>query len=392
MITNVGLVTAAGDSPEALFAAVVAGIPLCKTREGEGFKVAEMDGFDARRHLDRKGVRDLSRTSQLACSAAARVAPGLAGLSPQDVGVVFGSAWGSLKTVVDFEREAYTEGARFVDPIRFTETVANVPAGQVSIFFGWSAFNATVSAGSASGLAALLRALDFLEEERGLAAVAGGGDELNLPMLRSFRAEHAIAGTGDSLPFGTGRSGPVGGEGAAFLTVEAEEHARSRGATPLARVRATESRFDGSAAGSAAEATLETLLWTVLESGQTAPDQVDLIVLPADGTRAGDAAHAHAVQAVFGTGSSAPPVVAPKGILGETWGAHGPLSVVLGCEAMRAGTVPPRPRGLSVDPEHSGLNLPREVLVRAIRTVLVLDGSATGHFLATLLSSPEDRS
>ena len=75
-------------------------------------------------------------------------AEGLDAVDPSSIGVVFGSAWASLDTVVRFEREAHIDGPRFVDPVLFTETVANVPAGQVSIFFGWSAVNATIAAGT----------------------------------------------------------------------------------------------------------------------------------------------------------------------------------------------------------------------------------------------------
>jgi 3-oxoacyl-[acyl-carrier-protein] synthase II len=163
VITGAGLVTAAGDTQESVFAALIARTPLHSGPAADGLVVVAIGDFDAKRYIARRGVKDLSRTSQLACSAAAANARGLDGVPADAVGVVFGSAWGSLNTVIEFEREAHVQGARFVDPILFTETVSNVPAGQVAILYGWSAFNATVSSGSVSGLAGVCQALAFLD-------------------------------------------------------------------------------------------------------------------------------------------------------------------------------------------------------------------------------------
>jgi len=83
--------------------------------------------------------------------------------------------------------------------------------------------------------------------------------------------------------------------------------------------------------------------------------------------------------------------MAPKGVLGETWGASGPLAVVAACEAMRTGTVPGPPRGLVLDPDLLGLHLPEGTLRRPVRNVLVLDGSTTGHAIALVVSTPQER-
>ncbi len=389
MITGAGLVTAAGDTPGHLHSAFVAGAPLAAPRPDTDYPVAAIENFDAHGYLPRKGVKDLSRLSQLSCAAASRIAPSIATLPGDRVGVVFGSAWGCLHTIVDFEREAHTQGPRFVDPILFTETVANVPAGQVAIFFGWSAFNATVSAGSASGLAAVSRALELLDEGRGLVALAGGGDELNPPLLRSLALRGELGAAG-SLPLSKDRSGPVSGEGSCFLSLESNDHARSRGAIPLALVRGFASRFFP-VAGAAEHAVSESIAETmreVLDAAALEPRRIDLLVLSAGGRVREDALEAAAALRVFGIGPEAPVVSIPKGILGETWGASGPLAVVSALEAMRSGEVPGTPHGLVADPGFVGLNLPPSSLRRMVRTALVIDVSTTGHHIAILLEAP----
>jgi len=388
VVTGAGMVTAAGDTPQAILQALLARTPLAAARLDDGGVVASIAEFDPKRYILRKGVKDLSRTSQLACSAAGANARAIEAVAAEDVGVVFGSAWGSLTTVIEFEREAYLQGARFVDPILFTETVSNVPAGQVAILYGWSAFNVTVSSGSASGLAGLRQALAFLEEGRALVAVAGGGDELNLQLLRALRRSGIVTDRLGSLPLAEGRSGPAGGEGACFLTIESDEHARHRGAAALAAVRASGSRFvprSTQGSGGARESMAGLIRQLTTRSGLEF-SAVDLVVLSASGLLGGDVEEAGAVLDVFGDGPEAAPVMVPKSILGETWGASGPLAAAIAIEVMRTSTVPAAPYGFALAPELAGLNVPSETLRRTVRNALILDRTDSGHQLGLVLS------
>jgi 3-oxoacyl-[acyl-carrier-protein] synthase II len=378
VVTAAGLVTAAGDTPEAVFAALVARTPLAVRLPDDDLAAAEMTGFDAKRYISKRGVKDLSRLSQLACSAAAANARGIDGVGAEHVGVVFGSAWGSLKTIVEFEREAHLQGARFVDPILFTETVANVPAGQVAILYGWSAFNATVSSGSASGLAAMCQAVALLQEGRGRVAVAGGGDAFDRPLLRALRRR--------------GAAGPVGGEGACFLTIESEAHAKERGAPVFAAIRSTGSRFvpgRSSAGGVARESMAGLVAQLIADAGLLTTSEVDLVVLSANGDPVGDVEEAGAVLDVLGDGPTAAPLMMPKSILGETWGASGPLAVVLAIEAMRTSTVPAAPFGFVPASELERLHVPAKTLRRPLRNALIIDRTESGHQLGLVLSLME---
>ena len=345
VITGVGLVSAAGDTPEEVFAAVSARRPLA----------GAIEAFDPKRYISRKGVKDLSRASQLACAAAAGNARGLDGVPADQVGVVLGTAWGSLNTVIEFEREAHVQGARFVDPILFTETVSNVPAGQIAIHYGWSAFNATVSSGSASGLAGLRQAVQLLEDERGSVAVAGGCDERNAPVLRTLR------------------QGSAYGEAACFLTIESDTYARRRGARQLARIRGTESGFvPPDQPGSRAKRdAIGVLIRRVTERAGLALPDVDLVVSSAGDANDRDGHEAHAILELFGSRAATLPIVAPKSILGETWGASGALAVVIAIEAMRTSTVP------------------GETLTRTMRNALILDTTDSGHQFGMIVSLVE---
>ncbi|HEY3175980.1 MAG TPA: beta-ketoacyl synthase N-terminal-like domain-containing protein [Candidatus Polarisedimenticolia bacterium] len=394
VVTGVGMVSAAGDTPGSLFGALIDRVPLLVKQAGTSgggeagpAPAIPIRGFVPRHYLDRKGLGNLSRTSQLACAAASRLAAGLAGVPPSDIGVVFGTAWGSLKTVVDFERASYVEGSRFVDPFLFAETVPNVPSGQISIFFGWSACNMTVSSGSASGLAALCTAIDLLEEGRAGLAVAGGGDELNPPLLRTLLAEGKVGANGDSLPFAGRGLGPAGSEGACLIAVEARDQAEARGAATIARVLSHEQRFAGTQGDAGTEPA--GLLRALLDRAGLGPRDVDLLVVSASGSEEVDRMEGRALLEVFGPGPSAPLVVAPRAILGETWGASGPLAVVAALEAFAQARVPAPPRDLVPDARFLGLNLPARTIERDVRRAIVLDCAGGGQMAGVLLSRDE---
>jgi 3-oxoacyl-[acyl-carrier-protein] synthase II len=340
VLTAAGVVTAAGDSSEALYASLSAnGSPA----------VRRIDGFDPRRYVDRRGMKHMSRGSQLACSAAAGVARTLGDVDGKAVGVVYGSAWGCLNTIVRFERAAHVDGPRFVDPMLFTETVANVPAGQVSIVFGWSALNATVSAGTASGLEAIRLAVDLLADGRAAIVVAGGGDEAN-PHVNGTLA----------------RGAP--GEGACFVSVESEAHARQRRALPLARLRGGAGCFAGSGADAGARCRRE--LGRLLDRAGLGPADVDLLVAP------GAIAHDSSDPGLSAARALMPHARcwSPMPGLGECWAANGPAALTATVEAMRRRALP------GEEPASA-----RTSLARAI----VLESSATGHFAALAVERGE---
>ena len=386
VLTGAGVICGAGDSPEAIYGRLLDGVPLATATGADdpGFPAVPIRNFDPKNYFKRRGAKNFSRTSQLACAASARLKEGLGDLDASAVGVVLGSAWASLETVVRFERAAHVDGPRLVDPILFTETVANVPAGQVSICLGWSALNATVSGGTSSGLEALRLAIDFLEEDRADVIVAGGGDELNGYVLRTLAADGLTASGPDALPLRHTARGPIASEGACMLALESRNAAEARGAGILATLRVgvgaqIEERDDHGVAPRAAR------LEALLGSAGVAAAEVDMVVLSANGTAARDRMEAATLRRVFGTPT--PPALAPKAILGETWAASGPIGVVAAVESMRSARIPARPAAMRPDAGYDGLFLPETALDRRVRHALVLDCSEAGQFSAVLVSA-----
>lgn len=159
-------------------------------------------------------------------TAGAAVALDSAKLSPSSIGLVAGSAFGSVERSVEFVRRALSRGVRRANPAEFPHLVASGPSGNASIYVGLTGLVAGAVEGATSGEAALETALSFLalfEAEGFVVGAAEASDPIVNQVLGPLRR-------------GGGEREVPRGEGAAFLVVESEATALGRRATVLAMV------------------------------------------------------------------------------------------------------------------------------------------------------------
>jgi beta-ketoacyl ACP synthase len=134
------------------------------------------------------------------------------------------------------------------------------------------------------------------------------------------------------------------------MVIETEEHAKARGAKPLARLMGagiTSDAFhmvapaaDGLRAGKAMSRSLEL--------AGLSPSDIDHVNAHGTATPIGDAAEANAIRAA---GCQNAAVYAPKSSLGHSIGAVGALESVLTVLALRDGVIPPTLNYETPDPE-----------------------------------------
>ena len=93
-------------------------------------------------------------------------------------GIVVGTAFGCFLTNAAYQRRLAAEGPAGASPRLFAATVANAAAGELAIAYRLAGPALTVSAGGASGLAALGEAVEILRAGRADVVVAGGADAL----------------------------------------------------------------------------------------------------------------------------------------------------------------------------------------------------------------------
>ena len=297
-------------------------------------KAAEIAFFNAKEYLSQRGLKHLSRSAQFACAASALALEDadldLSGEDLTEVGVILGTAFGNVNSMVSFDKEGWIEGPRFVNPMMFPNTVVNSPAGYVSIFFGITGLNVTISNRLSSGLDALHYAAECLMRGEAQIALAGGYEELSELVHLGFLKAGQIAGSHDTTndvpkPMDRKRNGFVLGEGAAVLILERLEHARSRGARILGEI-AGYGRAYIPASLEANDVLLEAKVRSMrqaLDSSGLHPKAIDFISLSANGSVQGDRLEALAIGEIFGNLAEKIPATAIKSKIGECFGASG---------------------------------------------------------------------
>jgi 3-oxoacyl-[acyl-carrier-protein] synthase II len=371
VVTGLGCVSPLGLDAASTFEAAVAGRSGV-TRLPEDFDprlpvriAGRVPGPVDAGDLPAKELRRLDRTILLAL-AAAREALADAGLAPGSydgdrVGVAIGSGIGGVETLLENHRAMLEAGPRRVSPFFVPMTLANMPAGMVSIRHGLRGPNLCHVTACASSAHALGEAFRILARGDADVMVAGGTEAALQPLVvAGFANMQALSRRNDeperaSRPFDRDRDGFVLAEGAAVVVLEREAHARARGARARARLIGYAASADAShVAAPDAEATgaVRCMRGALADAGRAASD-VDYVNAHATSTPAGDAVEAKALHAVFGAHCERLAVSSTKGATGHLLGAAGALEALLCVRALETGTLPPTINLDRPDPECS---------------------------------------
>ena len=406
VVTGAGVISSVADSPAGLHAALCEGrsglkpIELFST-EGLGcHQAGEIRPFEPRDYLGERNLRPIDRTSRLllvaagqALKAAGYPAEDAAAMSDQELGLVLGTTFCSVRTIAEFDRRGLQLGPSYASPLDFANSVINAAAGQAAIWFGLRGSNSTVSAGEASGLAAIAYAADQIRGGRASALLAGGAEELCFEsFVGHFRAGR-LCGSGDGgeevpIPFHPRRNGFALAEGAALLMLEDAGTAAGRGATVLAEVLGHGSAFAPQRTREDAAGAVARAVRLALQDGGIGPADVDCLSVSANGSVEGDLWEALGIVEALGPRAADLPVTAIKSMLGEALGASGGLQAVALLGTLADGALPGIP-GLELDgaiPLRGAAGETRQVAARrGLATALSTDG----HAFAVVLGAPE---
>lgn len=404
VVTGTGSFGAHGAGLEPLLPALAAGAPLRSEidrsagyhQRGGARQAALLPPGIVAGWLSPAESRRMSPPSKLAV-AAARMAAREAGLEGAMGGgataISISTAFGPSSYTEGLLRQILQEGPEGASPSLFTESVANAPASQIAIAFKSHGATLTLCQREVGPLLAAAAAAAEIRAGRAERAVAGAVEEMT-PLLHAVldrfgalaRPLAGEEGAGEvPRPFDRRRDGLLAAEGATVLLLEREEAALARSAPPLARLIGWGSAFDptaGAAGWGRGEASLACSLRRVLGRSGLTPEDVDLVVSGASGSRSGDRLEAAALRAAWGS-SPLPPVLAPKAVTGEYGGSYLAAALL----ALRGATFGPLAGFAEPDPElgvapHGGSPLPPP------RIVLVTGLAAGGAAAWLILGRP----
>ena len=397
VITGIGVVSTFGDSPDVFRDAILegrTGISLDTEFEAQGCRSvlsARIAGFEPSKWIPPMKLRRMDDTGPLAlviAQQAAAQARYAVGTAPNDrAGVVLGTYNAGGRSTAEYLTALFNGGPANAPALLFNSTVGNAAAGLVGLELKLRGPNATISQKEASGLAAIVTAVDLLREGRLDAAIAGGIDSIYDLFYRvhdRFRVMSDAREPDESVaPFSARRRGFVMGEGGFGVWLERGDHWRARGASRLAEVL-------GVAASSAAVPLnawpdrpdpLVRTMRLALDDARIVATDVDVVYASANSTQMLDRIETQALSEVFG--GSRTMVTSIKGAIGEC-GASSAAVVVAAALCGSVSAVPPIAGLSSPDPASASLNLATS-RVRAPARVALVNAFASGGALFSVV-------
>ncbi|GHE51881.1 hypothetical protein GCM10014715_00620 [Streptomyces spiralis] len=332
VVTGVaGLAGAARNTAE-LLAALAEDRPcFTEVEEVEGVgevPVGRIDVKAASRGINPSRARRMDPLSLLAAAAVADLygrhgKPSRA--EAEGTGIVFATGYGPVTSVLQFHKGVLQQGINGANPALFANTVVNAAAGHVAMLHRYRGYTATIANGGTSSVLALQLAARVIARGAADRIMVVIADEFPEQALATQAGLPGYARTARVVP--GGRTGTVLSEGAAAVLLESRESAADRGADVLARVRGYGASGEPAGIGRIGrdgEAWSRALRAAMAEA-ETGPDGIDTVVSAASGYSLVDLAQSRALRLA---GLDGRPVLAPKALLGETYGSAGALGLV----------------------------------------------------------------
>ncbi|KUI45726.1 beta-ketoacyl-[acyl-carrier-protein] synthase II [Mycobacterium sp. GA-1199] len=310
-------------------------------------------------HLDRVERRRTSYMQKMSTVLSRRLweIAGNPDVDTRRLAVSVGLALGSTEEI-PLQHDLWRQkGLRAVSPLTIQMYMPNGAAAAVGLDRKAKAGIISPVMADASGAAAIAQGWRHLVLGEADMVICGGVEtHIEAVPIAAFSLQGLLSTSNDDpaaacRPFDKDRDGMVFGEGGALMIIETEEHAKARGAKPLARLMGaamTSDAYDFTEPDPDGERASDAITRAIELAGLTATD-IDHINAHATGTVHGDLAEARAIRKALGDHS--PAVYAPKAALGHSLGSAGAIEAVLTVQALRDGVVPPTLNLKDLDPQ-----------------------------------------
>ncbi len=370
VITGVGLTAPNGSSLEEFRRALLAGVSGVTTMETRfmGQVAAGVCCHDELRHQSRKDRRRGTRAGAIAvyCAeeALGKAAIDRERLDPARVGVFIGiTEHGTVETEneIDLIRQ-YDYDTRYWSHHHNPRTVANNPAGEVTICLGLQGPHYTIGAACAAGNAGLIQGVQMLRLGEVDVALAGGVSESihSFGIFASFASQNALATHDDPTeacrPFDKARNGVVVAEGGCLYVLERLSDAVRRKAPIVAEVIGYAMNSDASDSVLPNPERIAECIQLALGRSEIEACDVDIVSTHATATELGDQQEVSALRRVFGDCSDVY-VNNTKSFIGHAMGAAGALELAGNLGSFDDGIVHPTINVTELDPDCALRNL-----------------------------------
>ena len=358
VITGLGAITPIGKNVDETWEGIEnkkCGIDKITLFDASKFKTnldAEVKDYNPLDYFEVKQAKRFDRSSQFAIIAA-REAVKNSGITKDNtnydrVGVFVSSGIGGLNTIQEQCEVNYIKGNNRVSPMFIPMSIANMPAGNISIEFGFKGESMAIVTACASSTHAIGEAYKTIKQGYEDVIIAGGTESSICTVgIAGFENMKALSNVEDknraSIPFDKERNGFVMGEGAGIIVLEEYEHAVERGAKIYAELigfgsttdayHITSPCLDGECGAKA--------MIRAIEDSKIKPEDIDYINAHGTSTHLNDLTETMAIKTALGEASKKVMVSSTKGNIGHLLGAAGAVEAIICVKALQNSLVPP---------------------------------------------------
>ena len=388
VITGVGLTAPNGETLDAFRRNLLGGVSGITTIETRfmGRVLAGVCRFEELKYHTKKDRRRGTRAGSIsiycAHEAIRRAEIDLERLDRSRVGTFLGiTEHGTVETEneIDLIRR-YDYDTKYWSHHHNPRTVANNPAGEVTVNLGLRGPHYTIGAACAAGNAGLIQGVQMLRLGEVDVALCGGVSEAihSFGIFASFAAENALAWHEDPTkacrPFDTARNGIVVSEGGCVFVLERLADAKKRRAPILGEIVGYAMNSDANdLVLPNPERVAECMMQAIQRAGME-PKDVDIVSTHATATETGDMQEATALRQVFGDFAGVY-VNNTKSFIGHAMGAAGALELAGNLGAFDDGFVHATINVTDLDPRCAMRNLVLNEPRRIDRVEYVLNNS-----------------
>ncbi len=354
VITDLGVVTAAGVGIEPFWDTIVAGrscIGPVRTFDASVFPSptgAELIDVPA------AGREDDERALHLLLEAGNQLSSGLASFlrdhppAAARCAVSLGTSQGAILGVGPAHRRLRRGGGALDDgDVRAFEAYRpGHGTARLAEHLGARGPRSTLGMVCVSSAMAIIQGAEMIHDGSADRVVAGGFEGFSAFIFTGFHCIGAMSKT-KLRPFDERRDGTLLGEGAVLVVLEREDAARERGATPLAVLEGTGFAADGVhlTAPDREGRGLARAMRQAFRQAAIEPGEIDYVSAHGTGTPYNDAMECKAFRQVFEGVPEMPPLSSVKSIFGHTLGAAGALDVAASVLTIQRGVLPPNVNG-----------------------------------------------
>jgi 3-oxoacyl-[acyl-carrier-protein] synthase II len=340
VITGIGLCAPNGNNLPAYRAALLAGQSGVSPYEIRyvGRTLAGICTFDELRYQKKKDLRRGTRAGSVGiyCANEAIRDSGLdwPNVDKSQVGIYVGvTEHGNVETENEiYELKGFDYDTKFWSHHHNPRTVANNPAGEISLNLGVTGPHYTIGAACAAGNAGLIQGAQMLRLAECDVALCGGVSESirTFGIFASFKSQGALAWHDEparaSRPFDLDRNGIVVAEGGAMFVLERYSDAARRGAKIYGELAGWAINSDATDFVLPNPERQAQCMEQALRRAGLAADEVDIVSTHATGTDSGDTQECQALRQVFGRAERTR-LNNTKSFIGHAMGAAGALEL-----------------------------------------------------------------